>query len=91
MASIVLTLKILGKSAGFYRQYNFRKNISSVKTIKKKMPLPSANLAQFLLTIDAKNIFAVFSMGMGIFLQKVHKILLYDAGQFYVKNKMAAE
>ena len=28
---------------------------------------------------------------MGIFFKKVHNILLYDAGQFYVKNKMAAE
>ena len=28
---------------------------------------------------------------MGILLKKVHNILLYDAGQFYVKNKMAAE
>ena len=28
---------------------------------------------------------------MGIQLKKVHYILLYDAGQFYVKNKMAAE
>ena len=28
---------------------------------------------------------------MGIFLKKVHNILFYDAGQFYVKNKMAAE
>ena len=51
------------------------------------MPLPSANLAQFLLTIDAKNIFAVWVFSN----KKVHNILLYDAGQFYVKNKMAAE
>ena len=50
------------------------------------MPLPSANLAQFLYTIDAKNIFAVL-----VFFFKVHNILLYDAGQFYVNNKMAAE
>ena len=28
---------------------------------------------------------------MGIYLKKVHNVLLYDAGQFYVKNKMAAE
>ena len=28
---------------------------------------------------------------MGIFLKKVHNILLYDAGQFYVNNKMATE
>ena len=52
------------------------------------MPLPSANLAQFLYTIGAKNIFAVW---VPIFFKKVHNILLYDAGQFYVKNKIAAE
>ena len=51
------------------------------------MPLPSANLAQFLLTNDAKNIFAV----RVFYLKKVHNILLYDAEQFYLKNKMAAE
>ena len=51
------------------------------------MCLPSANPAQFLYTIDAKNIFAVLVFKK----KKVHKILLYDAGQFYVKNKMAAE
>ena len=52
------------------------------------MCLPSANLAQFLYTIDAKNIFAV----LVFFLKKyLHNILLYDAGQFYVYNKMAAE
>ena len=28
---------------------------------------------------------------MGIQLKKVHNILLYDAGQFYVKNKMAGQ
>ena len=28
---------------------------------------------------------------MGIFFKKVHNILLFDAGQFHVKNKMAAE
>ena len=28
---------------------------------------------------------------MGIFFKKVHNILLYDAEQFYVNNKMAAE
>ena len=28
---------------------------------------------------------------MGIQLTKVHNILLYEAEQFYVKNKMAAE
>ena len=29
---------------------------------------------------------------MGMYLiNKVHNILLYDAGQFYVKNKMAAK
>jgi len=27
----------------------------------------------------------------GYSIKKVHNILLYDAGQFYVKNKMAAE
>jgi len=27
----------------------------------------------------------------GYAIKKVHNILLYDAGQFYVKNKMAAE
>ena len=36
---------------------------------------------------DARNIL----WGMGIQLKKVHIILLYDAEQFYVKNKMAAE
>ena len=51
------------------------------------MPLPSANLAQLLYTIDAKNIFAVWVFS----LKKVHNILLYDTGQFYIKNKMAAE
>ena len=51
------------------------------------MPFPSANLAQFLYTIDAKNIFAV----LVFFLKKVHNILLYEAEQFYVNNKMAAE
>ena len=52
------------------------------------MPLLSANLAQFLLTIDAKNIFAVWVF---YFKKYLHNILLYDAGQFYVKNKMGAE
>ena len=28
---------------------------------------------------------------MGVLFNKVHNILLYDAEQFYVKNKMAAE
>ena len=28
---------------------------------------------------------------MGIYFKKGHNILLYDAGQFYVNNKMAAE
>ena len=51
------------------------------------MPLPSANLAQFFNTIDAKNIFC----RLGIFFKKDQNILLYDAGQFYVKNKMATE
>jgi len=51
------------------------------------MPLPSANLAQFLNTIDAKNIFAVWVFSF----KKVHNILLYDSEQFYVNNKMAAE
>ena len=51
------------------------------------MPLLSANLAQFLYTIDAKNIFAVWVFS----LKKIQNILLYDAEQFYVKNKMAAE
>ena len=27
----------------------------------------------------------------GYAIKKIHNILLYDAGQFYVKNKMAAE
>ena len=27
----------------------------------------------------------------GYVINKVHNILLYDAGQFYVKNKMAAK
>ena len=46
------------------------------------MPLLSANTAQFLYTIDAKNIFAVW-----VFYSKnVHNTLLYDAGQFYVKK-----
>ena len=59
-----MTLKTFLKSAGFYRPYNFRKNISSIKTIQEKMPLPSANLAQFLYTIDAKNIFAVWVLSL---------------------------
>ena len=50
------------------------------------MCLASANLAQFLYTIDAKNI-----LPYGYAIKKVHNILLYDAGQFYVKSKMAAE
>ena len=30
--------------------------------------------------------------GMGTYsIEKIHNILLYDAGQFYVNNKMAAE
>ena len=36
------------------------------------MPLPSANLAQFLYTIDAKNIFAVL-----VFLKKKYTTLYY--------------
>ena len=36
---------------------------------------------------DAKNVL----WRMGILLKKLHNILLYDAGQFYVNNKMAAE
>ena len=37
---------------------------------------------------DARNIL----WRLGIQLKKIHNILLYDAGQFYVKeNKMAAE
>jgi len=32
-----------------------------------------------------------YFLHMGIQLKKVHNILLYDAGQFYVKTKMAAE
>ena len=50
------------------------------------MPLPSAIWPNFwdLLTLK---IFLPY----GYALKKVHNILLYDAGQFYVKNKMAAE
>ena len=51
------------------------------------MCLPLANLAQFLYTIDANNIFAIWVFSF----KKVHNILLYDAEQFYVNNKMAAE
>ena len=40
-------------------------------------------LAQLLLPIDAKKYFC----RMGILLKKVHNILLYDAGQFYVKKQ----
>jgi len=44
-------------------------------------------LAQLLLPIDAKNVLLPY----GYVINKVHYILLYDAGQFYVKNKMEAE
>ena len=37
---------------------------------------------------DARNI--LWRMGT-YSIKKVHNILLYDAGQFYVKNKMAAK
>ena len=43
-------------------------------------------LAQFLGPIALK-IFLPY----GYAIKKVHNILLYEAGQFYVKNKMAAE
>ena len=36
---------------------------------------------------DARKDFVAY----GYFIKKVHNVLLYDAGQFYVKNKMAAE
>ena len=36
---------------------------------------------------DARNIFVAY----GYSIKKVHNIILYDAGQFYVKYKMAAE
>ena len=72
----------------FYRPYNLRKEVSSVKTIQYKNAFAVNYLAQFLGPIDAKNIFCVW---LPIQFKKVHNILLYDAGQFNVKNKMAAE
>ena len=45
-------------------------------------------LAQFLGPIDTKNIFGVW---VDIQLKNIYITLLYDAGQFYVKSKMAAE
>ena len=45
-------------------------------------------LDQFLGPIDAKNIFGGW---VRYVIKKVHNILLYDAEQFNVKNKMAAE
>ena len=50
------------------------------------MPLPSAIWPNFWDPLTIK-IFWPY----GYEIKKVHNILLYDAGQFYVKSKMAAE
>jgi len=50
------------------------------------MPLPSAIWPNFWDPLTLK-IFLPY----GYAIKKVHNILLYDAGHFYVKSKMAAE
>ena len=89
MASIVLTLKICVKSAGMI----FSVHTISAKTFlascpfNKKCVLPSAIWPNF---CDPSMLKMFLAYGYAI--KKVHNILLYDAGQFYVKkNKMAAE
>jgi len=50
------------------------------------MPLPSTNWPNFWDPLTLKKI-----LPYGYAIKKVHNIPLYDAGQFYVKKKMAAE
>ena len=86
MASIVLTLKICLKSAGFTVNTISAKIFLASRLFNKKCLCRQLIWPNFCIPLMLK-IFLPY----GYFFKKVHNILLYDAGQFYVKNKMAAE
>ena len=98
MPSIILTLKICVKSAGFLLNWPCRYamifcgNTISTKIFIASRPFNKKCVCHQLLgPISGTHRCKKYFRRMGIQLKNIYITLLYDAGQFYVKNKMAAE